>query len=96
MNVSQLSTIAPDQFWGVTVLYNSQQYQTRKATYQIFRERSRQQGLRLLAVELAYGEVPFELTKDDADLLVQLRSRDDGVLWQKERLLNVALAHLPP
>jgi len=96
MNEPQLSTIAPDQFWGVTVLYNSQQYQTRKATYQIFRERSRQQGLRLLAVELAYGDVPFELTKDDADLLVQLRSSDDGVLWQKERLLNVALAHLPP
>lgn len=93
---SQLSVIAPDTFWGVTVLYNSEGYQTRRSTYTIFRERSRKQGLRLLAVELAFGDGPFELKEGDADLLVQLRSSDEAIMWQKERLLNVALNHLPP
>ena len=46
----------------------------------------------LVAVELAYGP-NFELTKADAEILVQLRGGD--VLWQKERLLNVALGVLP-
>jgi hypothetical protein len=35
----------------------------------------------------------FELTKSDADILIQLRGGD--ILWQKERLLNIALQHLP-
>jgi hypothetical protein len=43
-------------------------------------------------VELGYGDA-FELTKDDADLLLQIRG--DSVLWQKERLLNLALGRLP-
>ena len=46
----------------------------------------------LLAVELAYGTA-FELEPGDADVLVQLRGT--SILWQKERLLNVALEHLP-
>jgi hypothetical protein len=46
----------------------------------------------LVSVELSFGE-PFELDGGDADVLVQLRGGD--VMWQKERLLNVALLRLP-
>jgi hypothetical protein len=43
-------------------------------------------------VELSFdGE--FELGPTDADVMVQLHG--GAVLWQKERLLNVALQHLP-
>ena len=52
----------------------------------------RQLGLPLVAVELAYG-AEFELRDGDAEILVRLRGRD--VMWQKERLLNVALRALP-
>jgi hypothetical protein len=45
-----------------------------------------------MTVELAYGP-NFELKKGDADILVQVRGRD--VMWQKERLLNLALQALP-
>src|SRR5204863_6778750 len=45
-----------------------------------------------VAVELGYGP-EFELENDDAEILVQLRGTD--VLWQKERLLNLALDALP-
>jgi hypothetical protein len=46
----------------------------------------------LIAVE--YSVDHFELTPSDADILVQLRGKD--VLWQKERLYNIARGHLPP
>ena len=46
----------------------------------------------LVAVELAYGS-KFDLQANDAEILIQLPS--GAVLWQKERLLNVALQALP-
>jgi hypothetical protein len=46
----------------------------------------------LVAVELSFDE-KFQLAASDADVLVQLHS--PSILWQKERLLNVALKSLP-
>jgi hypothetical protein len=45
-----------------------------------------------VAVELAYGP-NFELGEEDAEIIIRLRGSD--ILWQKERLLNVALRALP-
>jgi hypothetical protein len=47
----------------------------------------------LVTVELSYGRA-FDLTEGDAEVLIQLR--DGAILWQKERLLNLALSALPP
>ena len=47
----------------------------------------------MLCVEAAVGHADFELQKDDADILIQLKT--SSVFWQKERLLNVGLKHLP-
>jgi len=46
----------------------------------------------LVTVELAF-DGPFELEAGDADILIQIRGGD--VMWQKERLLNLAIARLP-
>jgi hypothetical protein len=43
-------------------------------------------------VELSFNGC-FELNKNDADVLVQIHEGD--VMWQKERLLNIALQELP-
>jgi len=64
-------------------------YRRRRANYRAFRE---QLNMPLVAVELAHG-ADFELTEEDADVLIQVR--DGDVMWQKERLLNVALGGLP-
>ena len=45
----------------------------------------------VLAVESAFGDDPFEL--EPGDNVLQLRGT--GVMWQKERLLNIAAARLP-
>jgi hypothetical protein len=76
--------------WAITVYFNPMGYVRRHSNYRVFRQRLR---VPLLAIELAYGP-EFHLSSGDADILVQLRGRD--VLWQKERLLNLALQALPP
>ena len=78
-----------ESLWAITSYFNPMRYQRRRANYRIFRERL---NVPLVAVELAYGP-EFELTEGDADILIRLRGRD--VMWQKERLLNVALRALP-
>ena len=75
--------------WAITCYFNPQGYRNRLRNYRLFRERL---GVPLVAVELSYSD-SFELTNEDADILVQLHGRD--LLWQKERLLNLALAELP-
>jgi len=80
----------PDDLWAITCYFNADGYVSRYANYKVFRERL---GVALLAAELVYGGAP-ELGERDADRLIQLTGKD--VLWQKERLLNVALEALPP
>jgi hypothetical protein len=75
--------------WVVTSYFNPAGYRTHLPKYRLFRERI---GSPLLTVELAYG-TDFALGPEDADCL--LRFRSDDVLWQKERLLNLAMDALP-
>ena len=75
--------------WAITSYFNPAGYQTRSANYRSFRKHL---AVPLLTVEWSFTG-KFELAPGDADLLVQLTGGD--VLWQKERLLNVALQHLP-
>jgi hypothetical protein len=44
-------------------------------------------------VELSFDD-HFELEETDADILIQISG--GAVLWQKERLLNVAIQSVPP
>jgi hypothetical protein len=77
-------------FWVVTSYYNPAGYRSRRENYQHFRRRVQAP---LLTVELA-PPGRFELGAADADRLVQVEGTD--VLWQKERLINLALDQLPP
>jgi len=86
-------TKLPGSIWGITTFFNSAHYASKRANFRLFRESLRPQGLPLLAVELVYDDGPFDLEKSDAEILVQRRG--GAVLWQKERLLNIALEHLP-
>ena len=83
----------PGSFWGLTTFFNPCGYDNKLENYKKFRKSSKKQGLNLLCVELASGDNKFELNKDDCDILIQVRTKD--VLWQKERLLNIGLEHLP-
>jgi hypothetical protein len=79
----------PGDLWAITCYFNPIGYRRRLANFKIFRERFQAP---LVAIELAYGP-EFELQAQDAEILIQLHG--SAVLWQKERLLNVALQALP-
>lgn len=79
--------------WGISVYFNPSGYQRRLHNYKKFRESSCAQGLKLITVELALNEKPFVLKKQDADKLIQVRSK--SVLWHKEQLLNIGIKNVP-
>jgi len=91
----ELRRALPGTMWGLTTFFNPCRYKTKLRNYKAFRAASKRQGLRLCAVELAFDEAPFELTRGDADELIQVRGTHRHLLWQKERLLNLGLAALP-
>lgn len=76
--------------WAITAYFNPARYQRRLANYRVFHQHL---GIPLLTVELGF-EGRYELLAGDATTLIQLPGHD--VLWQKERLLNIAIANLPP
>jgi hypothetical protein len=75
--------------WAITSYFNPAGYARRRMNYHVFRRRL---GVPLVAIELSFHG-RFELTSRDAEIV--LRRTGGDVLWQKERLLNLALAALP-
>jgi hypothetical protein len=77
-----------DTLWAITTYFNPLGYTNRRRNYRVFRELL---PVPLIAVE--YSVADFELCEGDAEILVSLRGRD--VMWQKERLYNLARRYLP-
>jgi len=75
--------------WAITSYFNPVRYKRRLLNYRVFRKNLR---LPLVTVELGF-DGKFELCDNDADILVQIDG--GGVLWQKERLLNLAINAVP-
>jgi hypothetical protein len=75
--------------WAITCYFNPCAYQRRRDNYRRFRESL---TLPLMTVEQSF-DGRFELGPDDADVLIPLRG--GSVMWQKERLLNIATDNLP-
>lgn len=71
---------------AITSYYNPLGWKSRLENYKVFRK---QLHSRLVTVELTLPD-----QKPVIDDAIQLKSPD--ILWQKERLLNVALENLPP
>lgn len=75
--------------WAISCFFDPVDSVQRKRNYRLFRESL---SLPLAVVELAF-DAPFFLGKGDAEILIQVRG--GSRLWQKERLLNMALHSLP-
>jgi hypothetical protein len=81
---------APD-LGVVTCYFNSAGFASKRANFEVFAERLARSGIACVVVECAFGDAAFELAKSPG--VVRVRARD--VMWQKERLLNVAVGQLP-
>ena len=85
----QSAQVRRQDLWAVTCFFNPSGYRRRLQNFRMFRKNLK---IPLVAVELAYNR-GFELSETDADILIRFRKRD--ILWQKERLLNIACRHVP-
>jgi hypothetical protein len=79
-----------DPLWVVASYYNPAGYRRRLHNFRAFR---RHLAAPLLVVELS-RDGRGELDDGDADILVRLHG--DDRIWQKERLINLGTALLPP
>ena len=77
-----------DRLAVVCCHFNPQRYSTKSANFAAFLAPLAAAGIPTFVVECAFGEAAFEL--EDA---IQIRGRD--VMWQKERLLNIAISRVP-
>lgn len=71
----------------ITCFFNPTNSKTLKSNYLEFRKHLNHP---IVTVELAFDEQPFFI--DDA---IQIRGSQKNIMWQKERLLNIALKSLP-
>jgi hypothetical protein len=81
----------PHDFSIVTSYFNPLRYKSKKINYDLFAARIAGAGIPLLVIELAPVGAPFELSDDNE----VVRIRGNLAIWQKERLLNIAISHLP-
>lgn len=75
--------------WVITSYYNPMRYKRRLSNYRIFRKNL---ATPLVTVELSF-DGKFELAEGDADILIQISG--GAIVWQKERLLNIAVKSVP-
>lgn len=81
----------PDDLCLVTTFFNPASYSKKRQRYLDFAARCEAGGLPLFTVECAFRDGEFEIPDDPA--VLRVRARD--AMWQKERLLNLALSHIP-
>ncbi len=77
--------------WVITTYYTPMRYRTRRENFDLFATSIRDAGLHLLVVECAFGDEEYELPES----IDVVRVRSNSLLWQKERLLNLAASWLP-
>ncbi len=80
-----------DDFCAVTCLFNPGRFRTKTDNFARFRAGLAAQGVPCRMVECAFGDAPFELPA--AEDTLQVLATD--AMWQKERLLNLAIRSLP-
>lgn len=80
-----------DDLFIITSFFNPADFKAKLRNFQFFAAKLAGSNLNWLAVECAFGEQPFVLPASPN----VVRVRTSGVMWQKERLLNLALEHVP-
>lgn len=82
------------KFYVVTPYANFQRWRTRKENYLKFKEHMRRSGVKLITVELALGERPFEVINTDDPLDRGIRVWDE--MWHKEAQVNYGIWNVVP
>jgi hypothetical protein len=84
--------IAAEDLAVITCYYNPCGYRTKRENFEVFWKHLATSGITTIVADCTFGEDEWELT--DHNNIVRFHGKD--VLWQKERLLNLVIKHLPP
>lgn len=79
-------------FHVITMISNTQRYESRYRLYHEFAKRMEEAGVRLWTAEVAFGTRPFALTDPNEFRHLQLRTLDE--IWHKERALNLLVQRI--
>ena len=95
-----LSSESYGKFIGISTFFNPGRHENKVENFRKFKGAVAAQGLQMLCVELVFGDSTFQLLDassdaPDCEIMVQRRTSEGNTLWQKERLLNIALDNLP-
>lgn len=90
---ADITPIPLDRFYVVTCVSNPVRYRSRYNLYRKFAKHVAESGAKLVTVEMAFGERPFEVTEAGNPFHVQLRSATE--LWHKENMLNIGVSRIP-
>jgi hypothetical protein len=78
----------------ITAVFNPWRYKSRIKLYNDFAAYiALSPNVKLVTVELAFGDRPYEVTEPNNPLHVQLRTNEE--IWHKERMVNLAINRLP-
>jgi len=75
----------------ITTYFNPNNYITKKANFDRFISPLIQSGLTFLIIECSFTEDQYEL--NDYQNVIKVKA--SSAIWQKERLLNIALPFIP-
>jgi hypothetical protein len=81
----------PPHFSVITSYFNPNHYRTKRTNYEIFRRSMDVSGISCVTVECVFPDGQPDLVASDG--LIRIHAKD--IMWQKERLLNLALQRLP-
>lgn len=81
-----------DHFYVITPIMNSPRYRVRAENYRKFKTVCDNARMKLITVEAAFGDRPFEVTERDNPMNVQLRTVDE--LWLKENMINIGIEYM--
>lgn len=79
----------------IAVISNPRRFSVRYQLYKEFEQRMlKEPNVKLITVEHAFGERPFEVTDSKNPYHVQLRGGPEYEIWLKEAMINRAFRHL--
>jgi len=86
-----------DKLNVIMVHSNPCKFKSRKYLSEQFRDQMQKTpDVELYIVELAYDDVPFEVTDKNNKNHLQLRTSRKNILWSKENLINLGIKKLLP
>lgn len=80
-------------FYVVTMLSNPVRFKTRYRLYEEFKQHMEASGVKLVTVELSFGDRSHQITNKSDPSHIQLTTFDE--LWHKENAINIAVSRLP-